>query len=145
MTIETCKRRLKSLGWKAYELGLQDDGRWMICATGCGHIVYGTGHTRREAWSATCSTALKLALTGFHSETHDNLSSAQASESGGGRFSSLGDAMVGGMELYRLIIEYERLEKRAGNLFEEWNEIDQRMLEIERALPDDYPYIQDSN
>ena len=47
-------------------------------------------------------------------------------------------------EAKRLIAEYERLVIRVTRLFEEWNELDRRMIEIERVLPDDYPYPGDS-
>ena len=114
MTIETMQRRLRYLGWKAYELGLQNDGRWVICVTCCRHIIYAMGSTRREVWSAACSTALKLTLN-IDDETN----------------------------LKRLITEYEQLRKCANRLFEEWNKIDRRMVEIERALPDDYQYSAD--
>ncbi len=132
MDIKELQGRLRSLGWKACELGLQDDGRWVLCVSGCGHIVYAMGNTRCEAWSAACSTAIKLALDGDRPEPQPESVPSLAP-----------DNKLGETEMDRLIAEYESLCERSRCLFHEWNEIDQRMVEIERVLPDDYPYRSD--
>lgn len=46
-------------------------------------------------------------------------------------------------EMQQLKEEYERLKIRANRLFNEWNEIDRRMQELERVLPEDYPRADD--
>ncbi len=43
-------------------------------------------------------------------------------------------------EASRLIAEHERLRNRVCKLFQEWNKIDQRLVEIECELPDEYVF-----
>jgi hypothetical protein len=57
-------KRLEHLGWKALDEGRQEDGRYCLLAESCGHFIIAFADTRREAWSAACSMAMKLTREG---------------------------------------------------------------------------------
>ncbi len=137
MDIETLKHRLRCLGWKVRELGTQSSGRWALWATSCGHTIFATGNTRHNALSAACATAMKLTLTGVRPGSVFFSGPYHARQPGGGRFLHAGVKMNDEPEIGRLKEEYERLQARARRLFRQWDEIERRMVEIERALPDD--------
>jgi hypothetical protein len=137
MDSETLKHRLRCLGWKVRELGAQNSERWALLVTSCGHTIFATGNTYYDALSAACSTAMKLTLTGVRPGSFFNSGPYHARQPGGGRFLHAGVKMNDEPEIERLKEEYERLQARARRLFRQWEEIDRRMLEIERAFPDD--------
>jgi hypothetical protein len=58
-------QRLELLGWKALDEGRQEDGRYRVLAESCGHYIIAIADTRRAAWSAACSLAMKLTREGL--------------------------------------------------------------------------------
>lgn len=59
------RHRLRCLGWKTFDRERQTrDGRWWVYATSCGHTIIAFADSRREAWSAACSMAMKLTREG---------------------------------------------------------------------------------
>ena len=65
-SINEMRHRLCCLGWKSFDRGRQTaDGRWWVFAQSCGHTVVALAHTRKEAWSAACPTALKCTRHGW--------------------------------------------------------------------------------
>jgi hypothetical protein len=58
-------QRLQCLGWKALDEGRDEDGRYCLLAESCGHFIISCADTRREAWAAACSMAMKLTREGL--------------------------------------------------------------------------------
>jgi len=58
-------QRLESLSYRVIDEGRQEDGRYCVLAKSCGHYVIAFADTRREAWAAACSMAMKLTREGL--------------------------------------------------------------------------------
>ena len=144
MDIEALKHRLRCLGWKVRELGAQDNGQWALLATSCGHTILAFANTRNNAWSAACLAAMRLTLTGVRPGPNYYADSSPGGMSGDGRRLQRGKTMIDLTEMRRLKDEYKRLKDRANRLFREWDEIDQRMVEIENVLPEESKSPSDS-
>jgi hypothetical protein len=65
MTTDLFRHKLECLGWRTWgeEFPLES-GRWLLCAFSCGHTIIAIGDSRREIWSAACSTALNVTRNG---------------------------------------------------------------------------------
>lgn len=66
MTSEAFHQRLECIGWKI--LGGErhrKSGHWCLFAYSCGHTIVVITDSRKEAWSAACSMAMKLTRHGL--------------------------------------------------------------------------------
>jgi hypothetical protein len=135
-------KRLECLGWKLVDERRQVDGRYRIVAESCGHFLICLAGNHSEALSAICSLAFQFTRGDLRlpSGCRSRFCPNETEPAADAFYSGTGDST--GAE--DLITEYEELRRLAHESHVQAETVDQRLVEIERQLPDTYIFPGDA-